>query len=158
MADALRCTSRHSRGKQTASTPQAGIRGASKLPAHQPQAGIRGKQTASTPTTTRHSRQANCQHITTRHSRGKQTASTPQAGNRRASKLPAHHVRCADLLRDPARLAILHVGAPDVVQKLRLARVDVAQDRTDGRPQPFHRPLLFRKSMPLLDPGLHFLQ
>jgi hypothetical protein len=41
----------------------------------------------------------------------------------------------ADLLRDPAGLALLHVRAPQVVQQLCLARVHVAQDAADGRAQ-----------------------
>ena len=40
-----------------------------------------------------------------------------------------------DLLRDAARLPLLHAGAPDVVQQLGLAGVDVAQDAADGGAQ-----------------------
>jgi len=49
-------------------------------------------------------------------------------------------VRGADLLRDAARLALLHVGAPDLVQQRRLARVDVAEHDADGGAQPVRGP------------------
>ena len=39
----------------------------------------------------------------------------------------------ADVLRDAARLARGHLRAPDVVEQRRLAVVDVAHDRDDGR-------------------------
>lgn len=42
------------------------------------------------------------------------------------------HVGSADLLGDTTRLAVLHVGAPEFVQDLRLARVDVAQHAHHG--------------------------
>ena len=45
-------------------------------------------------------------------------------------------VRGSDLLGDATSLALLHIGAPDLVQQLGLARVHVAQDAADGGPQP----------------------
>ena len=45
----------------------------------------------------------------------------------------------ANLLRDATGLAILHVGAPDVVEQLRLAGIDVAHDTHDARTQPIRR-------------------
>jgi hypothetical protein len=47
----------------------------------------------------------------------------------------ARDVGGPDLLGDAARLAVLHVGAPDVVQDLGLAGVHVAQDAADGGTQ-----------------------
>jgi hypothetical protein len=41
----------------------------------------------------------------------------------------------ADLLCDPPRLHVLHVGVPDLVQQFGLARVHVAQDAADRGPQ-----------------------
>ena len=46
----------------------------------------------------------------------------------------AHLVR-ADVLGDPARLGLDHLGVADRVQQRRLAVVDVAHDRHDGRPR-----------------------
>mmetsp|Transcript_25375 Transcript_25375/g.87554 ORF Transcript_25375/g.87554 Transcript_25375/m.87554 type:complete len:224 (+) Transcript_25375:1584-2255(+) len=43
----------------------------------------------------------------------------------------------ADLLRDAAGLAVLHVGLADFVEELRLAGVDVAHDAADGRAEAF---------------------
>mmetsp|Transcript_55092 Transcript_55092/g.159527 ORF Transcript_55092/g.159527 Transcript_55092/m.159527 type:complete len:585 (+) Transcript_55092:229-1983(+) len=42
----------------------------------------------------------------------------------------------ADLLRDTTSLTLLHIGAADLVQQLRLAGIDVTHDHQNRRPQP----------------------
>jgi hypothetical protein len=45
------------------------------------------------------------------------------------------HKGSSDLLRDASCFSVLHVGAPDVVQNLCLADIDVTQDAADGGAQ-----------------------
>mmetsp|Transcript_18383 Transcript_18383/g.46452 ORF Transcript_18383/g.46452 Transcript_18383/m.46452 type:complete len:737 (-) Transcript_18383:1874-4084(-) len=56
------------------------------------------------------------------------------------------HEGGTNLLRDAARLAVLHVGAADVVQDLGLADIDVAQDTADGGAQDLLARVLARLS------------
>lgn len=42
-------------------------------------------------------------------------------------------VRCADLLRDASRLALLDVGLPDLVEQLGLSGIDVPENTANRR-------------------------
>ena len=44
-------------------------------------------------------------------------------------------IRRTDLLRNPSRLALLNIRLPDLIQQLRLARIDVSQDTADRTSQ-----------------------
>jgi hypothetical protein len=64
------------------------------------------------------------------HLRERSVARRIEEGDRAARRL--HGIR-ADVLRDAARLALRHLALADVVEQARLAVVDVAHHRDDGR-------------------------
>eukprot|EP00976_Prorocentrum_cordatum_P086331 1186469-Prorocentrum_minimum.AAC.1 len=64
------------------------------------------------------------------------------------------NIRGPDLLSDPARLPVLHVGPTDLVQDLGLARVHVTEDAHDGTPQVVLVALEHRRVPPRQPPRL----
>lgn len=60
------------------------------------------------------------------------------------------HIGGANLLRNTAGLAVLHVGPSQFIQNLCFARIDVAQHTNDGRSQIVHRSLLFGRMLTFL--------